>query len=819
MRSARLSFRLAPAAVAALVVFAHAPAVAAPSPKASPDSLGVIGFGGSALILGDQVLIGRPGILVGFPMPAIHAGTVHVFGREGAGWVESGMLGAKDGTLGDGFGSALAAEKNLLVVGAPGVAGGGAVYVFERGSDGRWSERARLTAKGGTEGDRLGAAVALHGGVLLAGAPGRDAERGTVVVFARGRSAGEWTQRGALQPSATAAGDWFGAAVSFDGQRALVGAPGGTTAPLDSTRLRPGQAFVFRSAGAKWSEEARLTPPTPGGNGSMGMAVLLDGTEALVGAPRVDSLAGRVVRFTRQGTTWKSAGTIAPDSTIRPAAFGSSLARDSGDLLVGAPLVNMSAGTVHVFRRESSEWRQKQLLVTPPAGFSTRLGATLAASGGLAVAGAPLADFFEGTGHLYQRDGNGAWRQTAAVTDSITAVLPAVAGGEVKCQGGKARGFDCKDASLVAFMPNGSIGAKRGTLLNGIWGWTDSTTGREFALVGRTDGTSFVEVTDPANPKYLGDLPLHQGARPNIWREIKVYRTHAFIVADGAGPHGMQIFDLTQLRSVSSPQTFRETAHYAGINSAHNIVINPASGFAYVAGASMGGETCGGSLHMVDIRAPLNPKFVGCYADPRLGLQRTGYTHDAQCVIYQGPDADYHGREICLTASETGLGVADVTDKARPRTISIATYPNVSYAHQGWLTDDHRYFFLDDEGDELIGTAPKTRTVVFDLADLEDPVVATEFYGTTAATDHNLYVNGRYMYQSNYVAGLRVVDVKDPVKPVEVGYFDTVPFGENLPGFSGSWSNYPYFKNGIVAVSSMREGLFLVRYQPSTVVP
>ena len=110
MRSARLSFRLAPAAVAALVVFAHAPAVAAPSPKASPDSLGVIGFGGSALILGDQVLIGRPGILVGFPMPAIHAGTVHVFGREGAGWVESGMLGAKDGTLGDGFGSALAAE-------------------------------------------------------------------------------------------------------------------------------------------------------------------------------------------------------------------------------------------------------------------------------------------------------------------------------------------------------------------------------------------------------------------------------------------------------------------------------------------------------------------------------------------------------------------------------------------------------------------------------------------------------------------------------------------------------------------------------------
>jgi choice-of-anchor B domain-containing protein len=222
---------------------------------------------------------------------------------------------------------------------------------------------------------------------------------------------------------------------------------------------------------------------------------------------------------------------------------------------------------------------------------------------------------------------------------------------------------------------------------------------------------------------------------------------------------------------------------------------------------------------MVDVREPSKPTFAGCFADTTVGRQRTGYTHDAQCVVYHGPDARYQGREICLTSSETGIGIADVTDKANPKTLSTAAYPNVAYAHQGWLSDDHRHFFLDDEGDELAGTAPKTRTVVFDLTDLEDPVVAKEFYGTTAASDHNLYVNGRYMYQSNYVAGLRVVDVNDPVNPVEVGHFDTVPFGENLPGFSGSWSNYPYFKSGVVAVTSMREGLFLVRYQPQVVVP
>jgi choice-of-anchor B domain-containing protein len=804
--------------LAAFLLLSPVPTEAQTFRDASPAS---IGFGGATLIAGNQLLIGRPGTLIGFPMPANHAGAVHVFQRAGERWSEAGMFAPKDGTLGDGFGTALAADGNLLAVGAPGAAGGGAVYLYERGSGGRWTQRARLTSSNGSDGDRLGAALALKGGVLLAGAPGREGEKGAVLVFRRGKGPGDWTARGVIQGSGTAADDWFGAALAFDGRRALVGAPGPWT--FDSTRWKPGQAFVFLAGkNADWPEQARLAQDGGDRFASMGVAVLFDGPDALVGAPRADSVAGVVLRFRRQGTAaWAPAGRIAQDSVARPAGFGAAIARDGEDLLVGAPMTNMSAGAVHVLRRSGeSEWKTAQVLVTPPAGFSTRLGAAIAASNGVAVAGAPLAYFFEGTGLVYRRDGaTGAWRETATVNDTISTVFPAVTGGEVKCQSGKAKGFECRDADLVAFLPKSTLGARRGTLLNDLWGWTDSTTGREFALVGRTDGTSFVEVTDPANPRFLGDLPMHQGARANIWRDVKVYRNHAFIVADGSGPHGMQVFDLTQLRNVATPQTFQETAHYTRINSAHNIVINETTGFAYTVGNSMGGETCGGALHMIDIRDPLNPKFAGCYADPALGLQRTGSTHDAQCVTYHGPDGRYHGREICFSSSETALGIADVSDKANPRTVSIAAYPNVAYAHQGWLSDDQRYFYLDDEGDELAGTAPKTRTVVFDLTDLEDPVVAREFYGNTAASDHNLYVKGRYMYQSNYVAGLRVVDIQDPANPVEVGHFDTVPVGENLPGFSGSWSNYPYFKSGVVAVTSMREGLFLIRYQPSAVVP
>jgi choice-of-anchor B domain-containing protein len=812
MHSAVVSLAVA-AHLLAMTTAASAQTFRDPSPES-------IGFGGAALILGDQVLIGRPGTLIGFPLPASHAGAVHVFRRVGDDWTETGIVSAKEGTLGDGFGSALAAEGRILVVGAPNAEGGGAVYVFHRGSGEGWTQLARLTSKNGVDGDRLGASVAIKGGVLLAGAPGSEGERGSLLVFGRGKGAADWTERVVIQGSGTEAADWFGASVAFDGQRALIGAPGPWTS--DSTRWKPGRAFVFRTGQpGGWTEEARLSPEVGDGLRALGVAVLLDGAEAQVGAPLSDSLGGVVVRYRRDGSVWNPAGRLTPDTAVRPAGFGAALARDGNDLLVGAPMADKNAGAVYVLRRSSGpEWKVVQRLSTPPAGYSTRLGAALAASDGLTVAGAPLAYFFEGTGLLYRRDGAaGAWRETAKVSDTVSTVLPAVAGGEVKCQGGKAKAFDCRDADLVAFLPKSAIGARRGTLVNDIWGWTDSTTGREFAIVGRTDGTSFVEVTDPANPRYLGDLPMHQGARANIWRDIKVYKSHAFIVADGSGPHGMQVFDLTQLRNVTTPQTFQESAHYSRINSAHNIVINPATGFAYTVGNSMGGETCGGALHMVDIRDPLSPGFAGCYADPALGLQRTGSTHDAQCVTYHGPDARYQGRELCFSSSETALGIADVSDKASPRTLSIAGYPNVAYAHQGWLSDDHRYFFLDDEGDELAGTAPKTRTVVFDLTDLEDPVVAREFYGTTAASDHNLYVKGRYMYQSNYVAGLRVVDVNDPVNPVEVGHFDTVPFGDNLPGFAGSWSNYPYFKSGVVAVTSMREGLFLIRYNPSTVVP
>jgi choice-of-anchor B domain-containing protein len=194
------------------------------------------------------------------------------------------------------------------------------------------------------------------------------------------------------------------------------------------------------------------------------------------------------------------------------------------------------------------------------------------------------------------------------------------------------------------------------------------------------------------------------------------------------------------------------------------------------------------------------------------------------CIVYRGPDAEHVGREICFNANETALSIADVTDRSNPVALASATYPNVGYAHQGWITEDHRYFFLDDELDESAaedGQAPAmagTRTLVWDVTDLDNPVLAREHFGETLTIDHNLYIRGDLMYQSNYESGLRILNVSDPVNPVEVGFFDTVPWSEEV-SFNGSWSNYPYFESGTIVVSSRREGVFFLRYNPRELLP
>ncbi len=385
-------------------------------------------------------------------------------------------------------------------------------------------------------------------------------------------------------------------------------------------------------------------------------------------------------------------------------------------------------------------------------------------------------------------------------------------GAVIPCQGGTAGPFPCQGVNLLSFLPVSGLGGGTGVTLNDIWGWTDPVSGKEIAIVMRRDGTAFVDLSDPLRPDFLGFMPITPGANPNVWHDVKVFNNHAFIVADGAGPHGMQVFDLRRLREHAGvPRTFTPNFTYTMINSAHNIAINEATGFAYIVGASGGGTTCGGGLHMVNIQNPTTPTFAGCFQDPFTGRSGTGYTHDVQCVIYAGPDATYQGREICFGSNETHLSIADVTSKSAPIALSRGTYPAVRYTHQGWLTEDQRYFLINDELDELQAGVVGTRTLVWDVADLDDPVLVGQYLGPNAATDHNHYIRGTRMYASTYQFGLRVVNVGNPLAPTQAGFFDTAPDMANVPGFGGSWSNYPYFASNIIVVTSQTQGLFVLR--------
>lgn len=222
---------------------------------------------------------------------------------------------------------------------------------------------------------------------------------------------------------------------------------------------------------------------------------------------------------------------------------------------------------------------------------------------------------------------------------------------------------------------------------------------------------------------------------------------------------------------------------------------------------------CGDGLHMIDVNDPKNPTFAGCE-------DLTDYVHDTQCVIYDGPDSEHQGKEICFNSNGVGFGdgapnffsIVDVSDKSNPIVLSRVDYAGSAYSHQGWLTEDQEYFLFGDEGDELtFGVGTTTR--VWDVSDLEEPFVTSTFESTTPAIDHNIYTEGDVAYASNYEAGLRIYDASDPANGLsEIAFFDMYPEGDAPTFDGGSWSNYPYFKQkNIVAASSVDRGLFILR--------
>ncbi|HET9483749.1 MAG TPA: hypothetical protein VFO79_07320, partial [Xanthomonadales bacterium] len=369
-------------------------------------------FGASVAIDGAIAIVGSP-----LDDPAIDsddAGTATVYRREGAGWLREARLVASDAFTQDLFGFAVDASQDRVLVGTPRaiVAGRndqGAAYVFRReGVD--WIEEAKLVAPDGAMDEFFGAAVAIDADTALVGAPfhnGDGFERGAGYVFRRSGQA--WQFEAKLESPAFPPLGVAGLSVALDGGLAVLGAPDSTV----GDRQFQGLVHVFVDAGDTWSIGATIAAPDAGPGDAFGSAVALDGGELVVGAAQDTegglANAGSAYVFTGNagGDAWQLRRRLVAPEPDAAAFFGAAVAIADGRALVGCigfDGVAENAGVAFLYERGEGDWPFAQSLqaVEPQAGALFGNGVALAPTS--ALVGEPLRDRVnpnEGAAYLF----------------------------------------------------------------------------------------------------------------------------------------------------------------------------------------------------------------------------------------------------------------------------------------------------------------------------------------------------------------------------------------------------------------------------------
>jgi hypothetical protein len=387
-------------------------------------------------------------------------GRAYVFGFDGAAWDAEGALSASDGGLSDGFGTTLAIEDDIAVVGAPKRDGTttfdeGGAYVFERTESG-WIERTRLSAPDAASGAAFGAAVAIEGGVVVVGASGVDNQRGAAYVYSRnddlwlfdvkigpipgsdgdgfggalGLSGGDlivgapdddnlngsdagavyfynriglsWGQRAAVIASNRVVQPYFGSSVAVSGTRAVVGARGDAGAP--------GAAYVYEKANDGWRQTAELVASDGEAGDAFGAAVAIEGNLILVGAPGDDTEhgidAGAIYVFLRGSENWSEQARIAPADAAASDAFGTAVALQDDEAFGGAPAAAGGKGVAYVFRQDGADWPETDRLVASDGRAGDAFGHRLSVDGVDLIVGAPReGPFGSGAAYVFRWDG------------------------------------------------------------------------------------------------------------------------------------------------------------------------------------------------------------------------------------------------------------------------------------------------------------------------------------------------------------------------------------------------------------------------------
>lgn len=313
-----------------------------------------------------------------------------------------------------------------------------------------------------------------------------------------------------------------------------------------------------------------------------------------------------------------------------------------------------------------------------------------------------------------------------------------------------------------------------GQTLSNIWGY--AAAGKEYALVGAKNGMIVMDVTNPAAPVQIVQIP---GASSQ-WREIKTYQHYAYIATEGGG--GLQIVDLSPLPGASLPvytYTGGGTTPVA-LNTIHALQVDEATGFLYLYGSNLvGGRACVFDLN----QNPTAPVYKGYY-------NPVGYAHDG----YVNNDTMYAGHIYAGMVSIVDMTVKTGANNQIGVALATPISTPLAFSHNTWRYGNT--LFTTDE-------RPNSTLAAYDISDLSNITLLDQIQSNPGTNSyiHNTYIRDGYAITSWYVDGFTIVDVSRPANMVQVGNYDT--YTNTGTGFNGAWGVYPFLPSGNILISNI----------------
>jgi choice-of-anchor B domain-containing protein len=309
--------------------------------------------------------------------------------------------------------------------------------------------------------------------------------------------------------------------------------------------------------------------------------------------------------------------------------------------------------------------------------------------------------------------------------------------------------------------------------------------GREYAIVGSTEGTHIVDVTDSAMAVEIHFLPGADGGSFVTHRDYHIHETVLYAVCD-QGASTLQIWDLVNLPA--TPEVLYDDDEF--VERAHNVFVDDATMTLYL--ASSKSAALNTPLLALDVSDPTQPALVADLS-PWIGS-----CHD----LYAWDD----------TVWVNGSGVVRVLDmNPTPHLVgSLDDYPFQGGNHSGWWVPQSKIYVF---ADETHGSPLK----VVDASDVTDLQVLSLLSSETAtdAIPHNLMMRDDLVFVSYYHDGLQVFDVRDPANPNKVAWYDTyLPDHHN--GFAGAWGVHSALPSGHILISDVQSGLFVLTLEPDS---